>query len=116
MFQYPSFTVIYESGIDSIPRFDAHIEVYSTTKSVRVNYDTPYIKGLPVTMVVCENVDGGYKETMVRKTYEDPYTLEMKELYDWVVNGKEVKTTVKDAREDLKIFQMIMKAGLKTEP
>lgn len=109
--QYPGFSVTYESGIDNIPRFDAHIEVYSLNKSVRVVYDTPYVKGLPITMVICENVDGVYKESTVRKTYEDPYTLEMKELYQMVVSGKPVKTTTKDAKEDLKIFRMIMKAG-----
>ncbi|KIX08390.1 uncharacterized protein Z518_03046 [Rhinocladiella mackenziei CBS 650.93] len=111
MLQYPTFSVTYESGIDHVPRFDAHIEVYSMTKSVRVVYDTPYVKGLPVTMLVRENIDGVYKETTVRRTYEDPYTLEMKELYEMVVHGKEVKTTAKDAKEDLKVFQMIMKAG-----
>ena len=114
MLQYPSFTATYESGIDQIPRFDAHIEVYSMTKSVRVVYDTPFVKGLPVTMIVRENADGAYQETMVRRTYEDPYTLEMKELYQMVVNGKGVKTTAKDAKEDLKTFQMIMKAAQKT--
>ncbi|EXJ84358.1 hypothetical protein A1O3_05025 [Capronia epimyces CBS 606.96] len=112
--QYPSFSLTYESGIDEIPRFDAHIEVYSITKSVRVVYDTPYIKGLPVTMLVRENVDGVYRETSLRRTYEDPYTLEMKELYGMVVHGQSVKTTAEDAKEDLRIFQMIMKAGLRS--
>lgn len=115
IFQYPGFSVTYESGIDDIPRFDAYIEVYSMKKSVRVFYDTPFIKGLPVTLLVRENVDGTYKESIVRKTYEDPYTLEMKELYDMVANGKAVKTTAKDAKEDLKIFRMIMKAGYRLD-
>jgi hypothetical protein len=84
-------------------------------KSVRVVYDTPYIKGLPVTLLIRENVDGTYKESIVRKTYEDPYTLEMKELYDMITNGKLVKTTAMDAKEDLKIFQMIIKAGVKAD-
>ncbi|KIW94153.1 uncharacterized protein Z519_05469 [Cladophialophora bantiana CBS 173.52] len=114
MFEYPTFSVTYESGIDNIPRFDAHIEVYSMTKSVRVQYDTPYIKGLPVTMVVCENVNGVYRESIVKRTYEDPYTLEMKELYKMVAHGTEVKTTAKDAKMDLEIFQMIIKAGTRT--
>ncbi|KAH0834545.1 hypothetical protein FOPE_03675 [Fonsecaea pedrosoi] len=115
MLEYPTFSVTYESGIDNVPRFDAHIEVYSMTKSVRVKYDTPYIKGLPVSMVVCENVDGVYRESTIKRTYEDPYTLEMKELYQMVAHGKEVKTTAKDAKKDLKIFQMIIKAGTRTQ-
>lgn len=97
--------------MDQIPRFDAHIEVYSPLKSVKVQYDTPYIKGLPVTLHISENVDGVYKETMIRKTYEDPYTLEMRELYAAVVDGKSIKTSVEDARKDLEVFAMIVKAG-----
>ena len=62
-------------------------------------------------MTVRESIDGGLQTRVVRKTYEDPYTLEMKELYALVTQGKEVKTTVQDAAEDLKIFQMIMRAG-----
>jgi hypothetical protein len=94
-----------------VPRFDAHLEVYSRDKQVTVQYDTPYVKGLPITMTVRENLDGGLRETVVRKTYEDPYTLEMKELYALATEGRPVKTTVADASQDLKIFQMIMRAG-----
>ena len=101
----------YESGLDNVPRFDAHIAVYGMTKTVLIKYDSPYVKGLPVTMTVSENANGAYKESTVIKTYEDPYTLEMKELYQVVVHGKEVKTTAEDARKDLEVFQMIMKAG-----
>lgn len=99
----------YESGIDNIPRFDAHLEVYGNEKSVRVQYDTPYVKGLPVTMHIVENVDGAYKETTVRKTYEDPYTHELKVWWEAVVEGKQPKTTVEDAKKDLDIFAMAMK-------
>lgn len=111
LFQYPGFAVSYESGIDNIPRFDAHIEVYGADKSIRVQYDSPYIKGLPTTLNIRENMDGTYKETMIRKTYEDAYTLEMKELYAVVADGKRIKTTAEDAKKDLEIFKMIMQAG-----
>lgn len=79
----------YESGINNVPIFDAHIEVYSQEKFVRVNYDTPYVKGLAVTMTIRERIDGakgdGYQERIVRKTYEDPYTLEFLEFHRCVV-------------------------------
>lgn len=115
MFRYPGFSVLYESGIDQIPRFDAHIEIYSPLKSVKVQWDTPYIKGLPVTMHVAENVDGAYHERTVRKTYEDPYTLEMKNLYGLVAQGIPIKTTAADAKEDLQLFQMIIKTGIEQQ-
>jgi hypothetical protein len=82
---------------------------------VKVQYDTPYVKGLPITMTVCEKDEDGYKETVVRKTYEDPYTIEFKKFHDLVVNGVEVKTTASDAANDLTIFAMIMKAANKIQ-
>ncbi|KAH8901558.1 NAD binding Rossmann fold oxidoreductase [Thozetella sp. PMI_491] len=109
LFKYPNFTVSYESGIDNIPRFDAHIEVYSMTKSVRVEYETPFVKGLPVTLHVVENANGALKESTIRKSYEDPYTLELKVLWSMVVEGKRPKTTVQDSLQDLDIFAMAMK-------
>jgi hypothetical protein len=62
-------------------------------------------------MHIVENVNGALKETTVRKTYEDAYTLEMKELYAVVSEGKPIKTTAADAREDLGIFKMILTKG-----
>lgn len=88
LFQYPGFAVSYESGIDSVPLFDAHIEIYSQNKSVRVQYDTPYVKGLQTTLHICEKDGDGYRETIIRRTYEDPYTLQLKELYDWLGSAR----------------------------
>ncbi|KAF5027831.1 hypothetical protein F66182_58 [Fusarium sp. NRRL 66182] len=115
LYKYDKFTVSYESGIDNIPRFDAHLEVYSANKSVRVQYDTPYVKGLPVTMHVAENVDGAYKESTIRKSYQDPYTLEMKVFWEMIVEAKSAKTTVEDAVKDLELFAMAMRHGYPTE-
>ncbi|KAF9883652.1 hypothetical protein FE257_003086 [Aspergillus nanangensis] len=115
LFQYPGFPLVYESGIDLNHRFDAHIEVYGIDKTIRLQFDTPYIKGLPTTIHVRETVNGIYQETVKRITYEDSYTQEFRELWELVVNGKEVKTTITDAEEDLKIFQMIMRAGFEGE-
>jgi predicted dehydrogenase len=109
LFKYESYTVLYESGLDNVPRFDAHLEVYSSNKTVRVQYDTPFVKGLPVTMHVAENADGVYKESTIRKSYEDPYTQEMKAFWEMVVEGETAKTTVKDAMQDLELFAMAMR-------
>jgi hypothetical protein len=99
----------YESGIDNVPRFDSHLELYSSDKTVRLQYDTPYVKGLPVTMHVAENDNGVYKESKILKSYEDPYTLELKVFYEMVVNGIAAKTTAADSLQDLELFGMVMK-------
>ncbi|KAJ5901959.1 Oxidoreductase N-terminal [Penicillium taxi] len=113
LFQYPSFTVAYESGIDLVPRFDASIEVFGDTKTIKIVYDSPYVKGLPVTMQIKEALpDGSYRESTVRRTYEDPYTIEMNEIYACFMDGKEIKTTAADAKRDVELFGMIMHAGV----
>lgn len=113
LFDYGTFPVTYESGLNAVPEFDAHIEVYSRTKIVRVDYDSPYVKGLPVTMTIREQIEGGagFQERKIRKTYENPYTLELLELYECVVNGKPPKTSATDARHDIELFKMILTAG-----
>ncbi|CAI6338816.1 unnamed protein product [Periconia digitata] len=110
LFKYNDFPVTYESGVIGIPEFDAHIEVYSTDKIVRVQYDTPYIQGLPITMTVKEKVGDAFEERNVRKTYTDPYTIEMLVLHDCVVNKTSPKTSVEDAKNDIEIFKMILQA------
>ncbi|OHE90364.1 oxidoreductase family protein [Colletotrichum orchidophilum] len=112
LFQYEGFPVMYESGIIDVPRFDAHLEVYSREKIVRIDYDTPYVKGLPVTMTIRERIESaqgdGYQERMVRKTYEDPFTLEFLDFYSCATKKTSPKTSAVDAREDLDLIKMIM--------
>lgn len=93
-------------------RFDASLEIFGDGKTVKVCIDTPFIKGLPTTMVVKETLpDGSYRESTTRRTYEDPFTMELKEVYQWIAAGKIPKTTPSDARQDLEILGMLMKAG-----
>lgn len=95
----------------NVPRFDAHIEVYGADKSVRVQYDTPYVRGLPVTMRICEKDGRGeYRETTVRKTYEDAYTAELRVWWEVVMGRRRAKTTVEDAMHDLELFSMAVKS------
>jgi hypothetical protein len=34
----------YETGIDNVGKFDAHLEVHGDGKRVKVTYDTPFVK------------------------------------------------------------------------
>ncbi|OTB17823.1 hypothetical protein K445DRAFT_73699 [Daldinia sp. EC12] len=112
LFDYGSFPVTYESGFVSVPEFDAHIEVYSADKIIRIEFDTPYVKGLPTVMIVKEKVgNGGFQERKIKKTYEDAYTLELQEFYNCVVGGKTPKTSAVDARNNIELFRMILQAG-----
>ena len=109
-FEYDGYCAVLETGVDEQLRFDAHIEVYGATKSVRVQYDTPYIPHLPTTLVTHETVGDAYHETITRPTFKDPYTHELEYFHEVVTGDRAPKTTPEDFREDLRLIRMIVDA------
>ncbi|KAF3017041.1 hypothetical protein E8E14_001838 [Neopestalotiopsis sp. 37M] len=106
---YDRYTCLFETGIDSVPRFDSELSVYGEEKSVSIRYQTPFIKGLGITVEIDELNEFGEKcHRSLQKSYEDAYTAELKEFHTCVVTGKDIKTSASDAIEDLKLFKMIM--------
>src|SRR5690606_35869734 len=96
VFEYDDFCAQFETGVDEQRRFDAHIEVYSTKKCLKVQYDSPYIRHLPTTLSIKETVGEAYQETVIRPTYKDPYTHELEYFYEVVTAGLQPKTTPED--------------------
>lgn len=110
VFEYDGFCAVLETGVDEQVRFDAHIEVYGVSRSIRIQYDTPYIRHLPTTMIVNETVGEAYHESVTRPTFKDPYTHELEVFHDVVTKGIKPKTTPEDFKEDLRLFEMIIDA------
>ena len=97
----------YESGIDAVPRYDAHLAIYGTNKTVSIQYDTSYIKGLPIKVKVDETNEHGEvvsKEKL--SSYEGAYTAELKELHVCLTEGKPIKTSGQDAIYELELFKL----------
>ncbi|KAJ5715901.1 uncharacterized protein N7483_013082 [Penicillium malachiteum] len=115
MFEYQNksnderFTCLYETGINFVPRFDSQVAIFGENKSVSINYDTPFVGGLGITVKIDElNEYGEKSHRSLQTSYEDAYSAELREWYDCIVNGKAIKTTCSDAVEDLKLFKMMM--------
>lgn len=115
LLQFDGYCAVLETGVDQQVRFDAHIEVYGETKSVRVQYDSPYIRHLPTTLVIHETAGDAYEERVIRPTYKDPYTHELEVFHDVVTKGLVPKTTPEDFTQDLRLIRMIVDA-LRAEP
>lgn len=107
---FDGFSALFECGVDEQVRFDAHLEVYGTTRSIRVQYDTPYIRHLPTTLVICETQGETIRETVTRPTFKDPYTHELEVFHHVVTTGTPPKTTPEDFQQDLRLFRMIVDA------
>ena len=110
IFEYDGYCATYETGVDQQRRFDAHLEVYGEAVSVRVQYDTPYIRHLPTTLVTQETKGEAFTETVSRPTFKDSYTHEL-EVFHEVATGKTTpKTPPEDFVEDLRLFGEIVAA------
>lgn len=110
LMDYGDFGAYLETGSDGQRRFDAHLEVLGTSRSVKVQYDSPYIRHLPTTLELSFEDGERHIETVIRPTYKDPYTHELEELYEVVTGSAVPKTSVEDSLEDLHLFQQIIAA------
>ncbi|MFL5655943.1 MAG: Gfo/Idh/MocA family oxidoreductase [Ktedonobacteraceae bacterium] len=110
LFDYGSFTVTFETGIDHNRRFDAHLTVYGETKEIRVQYDTPYIRQLPTRLFINETQGEAFEEREIRPTFTDAYTMELLHFYEVVTKNTRPKTSAEDFLHDLDLFKMIINA------
>ena len=106
--EYDGYVVTYETGVDDQLRFDAHIEVYGPSASLRVQYDTPYVRHFPTTLVIDETVGDAYNQSVSRPHLKDPYTHELEYFHDKVTSGEAPKTDPEDFLEDIPLFQEIV--------
>jgi predicted dehydrogenase len=110
LLEYDGYFVTYETGVDEQLRFDAHIEVYGETSSLRLQYDTPYIRHLPTVLVTEETKGDAYLRTVTRPNFKDPYTHELEYFHQMVTEGGSPKTDPEDFVEDLQLFAQIIAA------
>jgi predicted dehydrogenase len=102
---YGAYVCQFESGVDEIPRFDAHIEVFGDSKVLRVQYDTPYVRNLPVRLSVLEaNGEGGLVERRIHPQWGDPFVHEWRAFHENVTTRTQPDSSPSDFRRDLELF------------
>jgi predicted dehydrogenase len=109
-FDYGSYYATLDVGVDMQKRFDCHIEVGAEYKSIKVQYDTPYIRHLPTTLFSAETESEAYVESVRRPTFKDAYSFELEQFHEAITAGTPVKTDVADSVHDLELFQEIVAA------
>ncbi|OWT40795.1 hypothetical protein C362_01008 [Cryptococcus neoformans Bt1] len=115
LFDYGKFNALYEMAVDDVGFFDAHIEVYTGDSRIKITYDSPYIRALPIKMTIHKSLpNGDFSEENVRSTYVDFYNLALLEFYAAITEGKAFPTTVQDGKQDVILTKMIMNALVDT--
>lgn len=108
--EYDGFVVTYETGVDSQLRFDAHIELYGESAQMRIQYDTPYVRHLPTTVVIERTVGDSLQHEVDRPHLKDPYTCELEYFHDMATQGTVPKTSPEDYVEDMELFFDLIRA------
>jgi predicted dehydrogenase len=109
LLEYEDYVVTYETGVDEQLRFDAHIEVYGELATMRVQYDTPYVRHLPTVLVTEESRGDGLHRTVSRPHLKDPYTHELEYFHRMVTSGGRPKTDPEDFVADLDLFAELIR-------
>ena len=110
LLDYGDYVVTYETGVDDQLRFDAHIEVFGSSGSMTVQYDTPYVRHLPTTLEIERTVGDSYERSVIRPHLKDPYTHELEYFHDVLTNDGAPKTTPEDYVQDMELFIEIIRA------
>ncbi len=110
LLDYPDFVVSYETGVDEQLRFDAHLEVFGDRASMRIQYDTPYVRHLPTTLVTERTEGTSFVRTVNRPHLKDPYTHELEYFHQVISDGTVPKTSPEDFVEDLDLFAELIRA------
>jgi predicted dehydrogenase len=109
LLDFDDYVVSYETGVDAQLRFDAHLEVYGDAASLRVQYNTPYVRHLPTTLIVEETVGDSFRTTVTRPHLKDPYTHELEYFHEVVTSGSTPKTSPEDFVADLDLFAELIR-------
>jgi predicted dehydrogenase len=95
----------FEVGVDEIPRYDTHIEVFGARHVLRLRWDVPYVRNLPTTLTVLEADDrGGFSERTVMPQWGDPFVEEWKAFHECVTRREQPAASAADFRHDLDLF------------
>jgi predicted dehydrogenase len=104
-FDYGTYVCQFETGIDEIARFDAHLELYSASRVIRVQYDTPYVRNLPIRIFITESHGRhGVKEISTHPAWGDPFVAEWRAFHTNITENRTPKSDPSDFLQDLELF------------
>ena len=111
-FDYGDFVCQFETAVDAIGRFDAHIELYTMEDVIRVAFTTPYIRHQPAVLTVTSaKPPAGVSTTESLGSRIDSFVLEWRAFHGNICEGKTPVTSIADAREDLALIKMMIDAA-----
>lgn len=108
-FDYGDFLCQFETGVDAVPRFDAHIRICAQDRDILLAYDTPFVRNDPARLTVrTGDGQGGLTTTEFHPRREDPFTSEWRAFAKAVGDGVSAATDIEDACLDHRLIEQIL--------
>ena len=108
-FDYGDYVCHFETVFNNIAQFDVGLTVLGENQTVRVQYDTPYVRNLPIRVFVTEtNGQGGVIERAIHPRWGDAFVAEWQALYTNITEQHPSKSSPADYRQDLALFREII--------
>jgi predicted dehydrogenase len=108
--EFDGFLATYELiNNQEVVQFDAAIEVFQKDRKVHIKYETPYIRYQPAQVQVIESTETDTKTTNYGPDFHDAFQTELNLFADCIEQGKNPKTVLEDAVDDLKLFEEIIR-------
>ena len=114
-FDYGDYVCQFTTGSDNIPRFDTYLQVFGDDRVVRVDYDTPFVRNLPIRLTVTETTDGvNTTQRVTHPGWGDAFTEEWRAFHDSVMSGQPAKASPQDFRHDMLLFREMIQEMART--
>lgn len=111
LFDYGTFTALYECMIGDVVRFEAGFEINTRWSRIAFEYPTPYIRNLPMTLEVQQSSDDDNTVTRLGPFHLDPFEVELRAFHEAIANGGENRTPPAESMADLRLFAEIIRAA-----
>ncbi len=105
---YGSFTCSYEIVIDNIARVDAFVEIMGEYQSMKLHYDTPYIRNLPTKLALQKSTENSNEYIIKGPYYDDPFQKQLLHFYDVIVHDAPIFTPIEKAVADIWLAEQIL--------
>lgn len=107
--EFDGFLATYELiNNQNVVQFDAAIEIFQKNRKIHVKYETPYIRYQPASVEVIDSTETETKTTHYGPDFRDAFQTELLLFAECVKTGKQPKTVLEDAVDDLKLFEEII--------
>jgi predicted dehydrogenase len=108
--EFDGFIATYELiNNQNVVQFDAAIEIFQNHRKVLIKYETPYIRYQPAYVHVTESTANDTKTTSYGPDFNDAFQTELSLFAECIATGKQPKTGLEDAVDDLKLFEEIIR-------